>query len=285
MDLASEKLSWSVGSAIVVLPNLSEYQKACEGATQRASSTEAYASAHRDGAALGFDAAVAYALGEQLHPPESIPCGPAAHLTKRELEVADLIAEGLTNKEIAARWVISPRTAQGHVEHLLTKLGLTSRAQVAAWVVETRRENSVAHVAALVAVMMVAASCSTTPQYTDANIETLPSNAVGTVSLGDRAVETFRGRTLVFVFDESGNVFCRWKTDALATTRWCLTPQRSHRLLPCSDHTHRHRRIDTPLTEHTPCIDLKQPEQRLGWSGRCETALNRCGNGPKTACR
>ena len=127
MDRASEELSRSVGSAIVVLPNLSEYQKACEGATQRASSTEAYASAHRDGAALGFDAAVAYALGEQLHPPESIPCGPAAHLTKRELEVADLIAEGLTNKEIAARWVISPRTAQGHVEHLLTKLGLTSR--------------------------------------------------------------------------------------------------------------------------------------------------------------
>ena len=133
--------------------------------------------------------------------------------------------------------------------------------------------------------MMVAASCSTTPQYTDANIETLPSNAVGTVSLGDRAVETFRGRTLVFVFDESGNVLGRWKTDASAATRWCLTPQRSHRLLPCSDHTHRHRRIDTPLIEHTPCIDLKQPEQRLGWSGRCETALNRCGNGPKTACR
>ncbi|WP_009473401.1 LuxR C-terminal-related transcriptional regulator [Rhodococcus sp. JVH1] len=94
-------------------PILSEYQKACEGATQRASSTEAYASAHRDGAALGFDAAVAYALGEQLHPPEAIPCGPAAHLTKRELEVADLIAEGLTNKEIAARLAISPRTAQG----------------------------------------------------------------------------------------------------------------------------------------------------------------------------
>ena len=62
-------------------------------------------------------------------------------LTKREREVADLIAEGLTNKEIAARLVISPRTAQGHVEHLLTKLGFTSRAQIAAWVVESQGEG------------------------------------------------------------------------------------------------------------------------------------------------
>ncbi|MEU2014165.1 helix-turn-helix transcriptional regulator, partial [Nocardia sp. NPDC019302] len=54
--------------------------------------------------------------------------------TKREREVAELVAEGLTNREIAARLVISPRTAQGHVEHVLTKLGFTSRTQVAAWI-------------------------------------------------------------------------------------------------------------------------------------------------------
>ena len=139
---ASEELSRSVGSPLVVLPNLSEYQEVCEGAARCALSKEAFTAAHRDGAALGFDAAVAYALGQQPLLPESQSGGPAAHLTKREREVAELIAEGLTNKEIAARLVISPRTAQGHVEHLLTKLGFTSRAQVAAWVVETRRENS-----------------------------------------------------------------------------------------------------------------------------------------------
>ncbi|AWK76311.1 protein kinase (plasmid) [Rhodococcus oxybenzonivorans] len=137
---ASQELSRSVGMPIVLLPNLSEYQDEFEGATRRALSKEAFASGHRDGAALTFDAAVAYALG-QHHPPEAPPPGgPAAHLTKREREVAGLIAEGLTNKEIAARLVISPRTAQGHVEHLLTKLGFTSRTQVAAWFVE--RENS-----------------------------------------------------------------------------------------------------------------------------------------------
>jgi non-specific serine/threonine protein kinase len=60
-------------------------------------------------------------------------------LTERERQVAALVAEGLTNKEIAARLVISPRTVQGHVEHLLAKLGFTSRAMIAAWVVEQVR--------------------------------------------------------------------------------------------------------------------------------------------------
>nr|WP_225928791.1 LuxR C-terminal-related transcriptional regulator [Rhodococcus opacus] len=51
----------------------------------------------------------------------------------------DLVAEGLTNSAIAARLVISQRIADGHVEHILTELGFTSRIQVAAWVVEHRR--------------------------------------------------------------------------------------------------------------------------------------------------
>ena len=47
---------------------------------------------------------------------------------------ASLVAGGRSNKEIAAALVISQRTAENHVEHILTKLGFTSRAQVAAWV-------------------------------------------------------------------------------------------------------------------------------------------------------
>jgi non-specific serine/threonine protein kinase len=47
--------------------------------------------------------------------------------------VARLIAGGRSNKEIAAQLVISQRTAENHVEHILAKLGFTSRAQVAAW--------------------------------------------------------------------------------------------------------------------------------------------------------
>jgi DNA-binding NarL/FixJ family response regulator len=47
--------------------------------------------------------------------------------------VAELVAEGLTNRQIAQRLVVSERTAGNHVAHILTKLGFTSRSQVAAW--------------------------------------------------------------------------------------------------------------------------------------------------------
>ena len=54
-------------------------------------------------------------------------------LTSREIEVATLVAEGLTNRQIADRLVISERTAQNHVQHILTKLGFSTRSQIAAW--------------------------------------------------------------------------------------------------------------------------------------------------------
>ncbi len=56
-------------------------------------------------------------------------------LTAREREVAVLIAHGLTNRQIAERLVIAPRTADNHVQHIFDKIGVSSRAQVAAWVV------------------------------------------------------------------------------------------------------------------------------------------------------
>jgi len=62
------------------------------------------------------------------------PDGPVA-LTGREREVAALLAEGLTNAQLADRLVISPRTAAVHVSNILTKLGMASRAEVAAWAV------------------------------------------------------------------------------------------------------------------------------------------------------
>jgi DNA-binding CsgD family transcriptional regulator len=55
-------------------------------------------------------------------------------LTSREFEVARLIAEGLTNAEIAGELSIAPKTASSHVEHILAKLGVTRRAEIAAWV-------------------------------------------------------------------------------------------------------------------------------------------------------
>jgi non-specific serine/threonine protein kinase len=61
---------------------------------------------------------------------------PDDRLTAREREVADLVAQGRTNREIAADLFIGTRTVETHVTNILNKLGFTSRAQVAAWVVE-----------------------------------------------------------------------------------------------------------------------------------------------------
>jgi pimeloyl-ACP methyl ester carboxylesterase/DNA-binding CsgD family transcriptional regulator len=66
------------------------------------------------------------------------PASTGARLTDRELEVAGLVAEGLTNHSIARRLSIAPRTADAHVENILRKLGVRSRAQIAAWVTEYR---------------------------------------------------------------------------------------------------------------------------------------------------
>lgn len=61
-----------------------------------------------------------------------------AELSKREWQVAELIAKGHGNKQIAAALVISIRTAEGHVQRILGKLGFTTRSQIAVWVTEHR---------------------------------------------------------------------------------------------------------------------------------------------------
>jgi DNA-binding NarL/FixJ family response regulator len=66
------------------------------------------------------------------------PAGPGPRLTGRELEVAELVAGGLTNHAIARRLSIAPRTAEAHVENIRRKLQVRSRAQIAAWVTEHR---------------------------------------------------------------------------------------------------------------------------------------------------
>ena len=61
--------------------------------------------------------------------------GGSARLSPRELEVARMVAEGLTNREIGARLFISERTVDGHLEHIREKLGVNTRAQITAWVI------------------------------------------------------------------------------------------------------------------------------------------------------
>ncbi|PXX58840.1 putative ATPase [Nocardia tenerifensis] len=94
-----------------------------------------FGAAFDGGAALSLDEAVGYALGDDRPDAPSTPKSAVPErLTRREQDVARLIAAGYSNKRIAAELVISVRTAESHVDHILTKLGFDSRAQVAAWV-------------------------------------------------------------------------------------------------------------------------------------------------------
>lgn len=63
-------------------------------------------------------------------------------LTARELEVVELVAEGLTNKEIARRLNISPATVKVHVERLISKLGVADRTQAAVMAVQSKSRES-----------------------------------------------------------------------------------------------------------------------------------------------
>jgi predicted ATPase/DNA-binding CsgD family transcriptional regulator len=114
------------------------YHRDCERQARQALGETAFQAACQRGLDLPAADAVAYALQQPPEtPPETPPAaarsGPAP-LTSRELQVARLIAGGRSNKQIAAELVIAQRTAENHVEHILAKLGFTSRAQVAAWV-------------------------------------------------------------------------------------------------------------------------------------------------------
>jgi non-specific serine/threonine protein kinase len=92
------------------------------------------------GRAMPIDAAIRYALDEP-NVVRELGDRAASPLTRRENQIAELVAEGLTNREIANRLVIAQRTAETHVEHILTKLSFTSRAQIAAWVAGRARAS------------------------------------------------------------------------------------------------------------------------------------------------
>ena len=87
------------------------------------------------GQQLSRDAAKRLALREA--PPTAHTAsdhGSAGVLGQRPAEVARLVADGLSNKEIGARLFISERTVESHVRNILNKLGFNSRAQIAGWI-------------------------------------------------------------------------------------------------------------------------------------------------------
>jgi len=101
---------------------------------------EAFAAAWAEGHEMTLDQAIAYihtladfALPSRSSQDRNEGPEPLANLTRREHEVARLVAEGKSNREIAESLVVTERTVEGHVSNILSKLGFRSRSQIAAW--------------------------------------------------------------------------------------------------------------------------------------------------------
>ena len=103
---------------------------ALETTLREALGAETFEAAHDEGMELGLEDAVVWIRG--AHGERKRPSRGWASLTPTELRVAGLVAEGLTNPEIGARMFISRGTVKVHVSHIFAKLGLASRAELAA---------------------------------------------------------------------------------------------------------------------------------------------------------
>ena len=131
----------SMGTTLDGFQPLAGYQRDCYRQTRQALGEQAFQAAYHRGLELPAEDALAYTPqlepgkrpGKPAAPAAPAPEPGAAPLTPREMQVARLLASGRSNKDIAARLVISQRTAEGHVERILAKLGFSSRSQIAAW--------------------------------------------------------------------------------------------------------------------------------------------------------
>lgn len=153
---AAESMRQAMGVPPVLIPTMLGYHHECRRLCRQLLGDRGFEAAFARGAALEFPEAVEFAIGggdrvgfsrAEMEAPTApmrivVPAGEPPALTPREREVADLVARGLTNRQIAETLVIAQRTAEGHVERVLAKLGFGSRTQIAAWVAEQSDDAS-----------------------------------------------------------------------------------------------------------------------------------------------
>jgi non-specific serine/threonine protein kinase len=138
---ASERLWTLLNAPVLMGPAYTEIRKSGADAARNSLGEERFDALSGRGYAMSLSAALAVARSEAPAAPAADTAAPGAAvklLTRREKEVAELVAEGLGNREIAEQLYLSKRTVDSHLEHIFTKLGFASRTQVAAWVRERR---------------------------------------------------------------------------------------------------------------------------------------------------
>jgi DNA-binding CsgD family transcriptional regulator len=134
---AAQTVQSGVGAS--VLPYLAPQLTRAEQSARAALGIPVFQAEFEAGKRLSRDAAIGLALGEPTRGAATASAGFAASpLGKREAQVAHLVAEGLSNKQIGARLLISEHTVDSHIRNILNKLGFNSRAQIAAWMASAK---------------------------------------------------------------------------------------------------------------------------------------------------
>jgi len=129
--LAAADRAWATIPAPLP-PGLRRHHEEALGVARKALPAAGYRAAFAEGGTMDQAEAIAFALEESPRPgPAGRRGGP--RLTRREQDVAALVARGMSNSQIAATLVISVRTVETHVQHIMDKLGCSTRAQIAAW--------------------------------------------------------------------------------------------------------------------------------------------------------
>ncbi|MEU4831825.1 LuxR C-terminal-related transcriptional regulator [Streptosporangium sp. NPDC023615] len=134
-----QRIWQTLGAPMSGYGHLMRYHDECEATSRAALGDPAFEAAVRHGGRMTCEETVAIALGECGRPGDLAAAPAPSPLTRREMEIAQLVAQGLSNKDIATALTIARRTAEGHVEHIMTKLGFHSRAQIAVWTGDRNR--------------------------------------------------------------------------------------------------------------------------------------------------
>jgi non-specific serine/threonine protein kinase len=136
---ASERLWTLLNAPVLMGPAYAEIRSSAADTARNALGEERFEALAGHGYAMPLSVALAVARSEAPAAPTAEAAEASAvakALTRREREIAGLVADGLGNREIAERLYLSKRTVDSHVEHIFTKLGFSSRAQLTAWVLE-----------------------------------------------------------------------------------------------------------------------------------------------------